>query len=152
MKKLKDAKLTRVKKIAGFTLVEVMLALAVVAIALPALMSQIVQMMDGSEHIRDKTIASWVAQNQLEMLNIEFRMNKTLLKGKATGEAEMAGRKWYWEIISEQQPNEIIPGIWKQTVSVGPGAEEFITSVIGFIREDQTSSKNGNTNNNSGGS
>ncbi len=139
-------KFSNVKKITGFTLVEVMVALAIVAIALPALMSQIVQMMDGSEHIRDKTIASWVAQNQLEMLDVEYRINKTLLKGKATGEADMAGRTWYWEIVSEQQPNDLIPGIWKQTVSVGPSADEFISSVVGFIRERQITTQNKSRN------
>ncbi|MGH1470443.1 MAG: type II secretion system minor pseudopilin GspI [Cellvibrionaceae bacterium] len=142
---MKKSKLTSVKTVSivlGFTLVEVMVALAVIAIALPALMSQIVQMMDGSEHIRDKTIAGWVAQNQLEMLTIEFQINQTLLKGKATGEADMADRKWYWEIVSEKQPSDLIPGIWKQTVSVGPSADEYITSVVGFVREDQSQTSN----------
>ncbi|MGI1679595.1 MAG: type II secretion system minor pseudopilin GspI [Cellvibrionaceae bacterium] len=148
MKRLKRTKSISFKNIKGFTLVEVMVALAVIAIALPALMSQILQMMDGSEHIRDKTIAGWVAQNQLEMLDIEFRISKTLLKGKATGEADMANRKWYWEIVSEQQPSELIPGIWKQTVSVGPNAEEYIISVIGFIREEQTQTPKGAQSNN----
>lgn len=119
----------------GFTLVEVMVALAVVAIALPALLSQLIQFLDAGAHIRDKTYAAWVAQNQLEGLRLEYALNDTLLKGRATGEAEMAGRTWHWQITSELQPSEVVPGIWKQTVSVGTAPDNSLVTVVGFMRE-----------------
>lgn len=125
------------KKTKGFTLVEVMVALAIIAIALPALMSQIMQFIDGSEYIRDKTYASWVAQNQLELARVDYALNKRLLKGSTTGETDMIGRTWYWEITSEQQPSEAIPGIWKQTVRVGTAPDNELASVVGFLREVQ---------------
>jgi general secretion pathway protein I len=49
----------------GFTLVEVMVALAVVAIALPALLVALSQHVDGTGYLRDKSLAQMVAANKL---------------------------------------------------------------------------------------
>lgn len=129
-----NGKQTRAKQ-RGFTLVEVMVALAIVAIALPALMSQLVQFMDGSEYIRDKTYATWIAQNQLELQKVDYALHGNLLKGSASGETDMMGRTWYWTVESELQPSEAVPGIWKQTVTVGTEPEDVMALVTGYLRE-----------------
>ena len=49
----------------GFTLVEVMVAMAIVAVALPALLFSLYQQLDGTEYLRDRTLASLVAANKL---------------------------------------------------------------------------------------
>lgn len=88
----------------GFTLVEVMVALAVVALALPALLVTLYQHVDATGYVRDKSIAQMVAANKLVELRILSRAGQSLLQGKDSGESTMAGRDWYWWL--ESQPTE----------------------------------------------
>jgi len=79
---------------AGFTLVEVLVALMVVAIGLAALMAAVSGTARTSGMLRDKTIAGWIALNRLA----EVRLNL----GKAgqnndTGEIDFANRKWHYD-------------------------------------------------------
>lgn len=116
----------------GFTLVEVMVAMAIVALALPALLGQISSQVDHTAYMRDKSVAQWVAQNQLEILQLEYALNQKLLKGSASGSTEMAGRTWYWQVNSEAT---VVPGMWRETVTVGTEAEEALAFAVGFIAE-----------------
>jgi general secretion pathway protein I len=85
----------------GFTLVEVMVALAVVAVALPALLVALSQQVDATAYLRDKSMAQLVAANKLVELRILARARQTLLEGRDSGVSEMAGRDWYWWIESK---------------------------------------------------
>ena len=89
----------------GFTLIEVMVALAVVAIALPALMVSLYLHVDNTGYLRDKSMAHMVAANKLEELRILSAARSSLLQGKDSGEARMAERDWYWWLDS--QPTEV---------------------------------------------
>lgn len=90
----------------GFTLVEVMVALMVIAIALPALLKALYQQVDGTAYLRDKSIAQWVANNKLAENRIQLARNDVLFRGERNGVEEMAGRDWYWWTTSEPTPVE----------------------------------------------
>ncbi len=79
---------------AGFTLVEVLVALMVVAIGLAALMVAVSGTARTSGQLRDKTIAEWIALNRLA----EVRLNLTKY-GQNTdiGELDFANRKWHYD-------------------------------------------------------
>ena len=85
----------------GFTLVEVMVALAVVAIALPALLMYLYQQVDSTAYLRDKSMAYMVAANQLAALRIVSNANQSLTPGKDAGVEQMADRDWYWWLDKE---------------------------------------------------
>lgn len=89
----------------GFTLVEVMVALMVIAIALPAMLKALYQQVDGTAYLRDKSIAQWVASNKLAENRIQLARNDVLFRGERNGVDEMAGRDWYWWSTSE--PTEV---------------------------------------------
>jgi general secretion pathway protein I len=89
------------KRSRGFTLVEVMVALAVVAIALPALLFSLDQHIDGTAHVRDKSLAHMVAANKLTEIRLLARARESLLQGKDSGVATMADRDWYWWVDSQ---------------------------------------------------
>jgi general secretion pathway protein I len=87
----------------GFTLIEVMVALLVLALAMSALQLRIGQTIDSASYLRDKTIAQWVALNQLELLRIATRFGNPPPQQQLTGTATMAGRTWYWVLTPQAQ-------------------------------------------------
>jgi general secretion pathway protein I len=54
-----------VRRVAGFTLLEVLVALAVLAIAMGAIINAATQSIASTAYLRDQTFASWVALNQV---------------------------------------------------------------------------------------
>ncbi|MEM1112407.1 MAG: type II secretion system minor pseudopilin GspI [Pseudomonadota bacterium] len=80
----------------GFTLVEVLVAMAVVALALPALLITLSQHIDGTAYLRDKSLAQMVAANQLAEMRLVSASERQLFRGEDSGEATMAEREFYW--------------------------------------------------------
>jgi len=78
----------------GFTLIEVMLAMAVFAIAGIALLSTASNNAQNMGYLEDKMFADWVASNQLVAVSLE---KKWPPKNNAKGEVELAGRQWFWQ-------------------------------------------------------
>jgi len=105
----------------GFTLVEVMVALAIVAIALPALMFTLYQQVDGTGYLRDKSQAQLVAVNKLTEIRILAKANGSLLSGRENGQAQMADRQWYWWVESTVTE---VPEFYRVAISVGLEEEQ----------------------------
>jgi general secretion pathway protein I len=80
----------------GFTLVEVMVALAIVAITLPALLMALYQQVDDAGYLRDKTLAEIVAVNKLTEMRLVIASTRNIKAGKDSGEATFVDRDWYW--------------------------------------------------------
>jgi len=99
----------------GFTLVEVMVALAVVAIALPALMFSQQQQIDGTAYLRDKSLARMVATNKLEEIRILAKAQQKLAKGKNSGVAIMSDRDWSWDIETTET---VVPNMYRLEIKV----------------------------------
>jgi general secretion pathway protein I len=98
----------------GFTLVEVLVALIIVATCMSALLGAMTSAADAAYHMRDHAFAEWVALNRIAEARLQPRMPKT---GKTDGEAEMAGRKWEWR--QEVKPLQI-ENMFRIDVSVRP--------------------------------
>lgn len=102
----------------GFTLIEVMVAVAVIAVALPALMYSMIGQIDGSAYLRDKMQAQWVAENQLEELRINNRITGLVPTKTQTGTEELANQKWRWEIKSKVNPQKELKAIYNLDIRV----------------------------------
>ena len=105
----------------GFTLVEVMIALSIVAMALPALVILVMTQVDGAAHIRNKTYGMWVAENELARLTL--LNNKDLfptykLAEKDSGRTEMMGLQWEWKFETSAAEEIPVKGIVKMDVDV----------------------------------
>jgi len=82
------------KRARGFTLVEVLVALVIVALGLGALMVAVNGTARTSGYLRDKTIAQWIALNRLSEVRLivsKFGQNTD------TGELDFANRKWHYD-------------------------------------------------------
>jgi general secretion pathway protein I len=78
----------------GFTLVEVLVALTIVALGLTALMVAVSGTARTSGYLRDKTIAQWIALNRLTQ--VRLTVNK-LGDNQDAGQIDFAGRQWHYD-------------------------------------------------------
>ena len=78
----------------GFTLVEVLVALMVVAMGLAALMITVSSTARTSGYLRDKTLAQWMALNRLT--EVRLNLNK-FGQNTDTGELYVANRTWHYD-------------------------------------------------------
>ncbi len=85
----------RNQAIKGFTLIEVLIALAIIAFGLIAVFGQLNQSALAAARLRDKTIAHWVAMNLLTERRLSGEFPGT---GTESDEVEMARTVWRYEI------------------------------------------------------
>jgi general secretion pathway protein I len=78
----------------GFTLIEVMVALLIVALGLSALMITVSSTARTSGFLRDKTVAQWIALNRLT--EVRLNLNK-FAANTDTGELNFANRTWHYD-------------------------------------------------------
>ena len=86
----------------GFTLIEVLVALAIVAVALAAGMRAITQSADGATLLKAHTLALWVAENRLALAQLEEPAPAT---GTTQGDDIQAGVRFAWRRIVAASPN-----------------------------------------------
>lgn len=105
----------------GFTLVEVMVALTVVAVTLPALLFLLSQQVDGTAYLRDRSVAQWVAADRVAEVRLAVAKQRRASEGVIAGESERAGRTWYWRSEIQETP---VPGFMRLTVTVTSEEDE----------------------------
>lgn len=114
----------------GFTLLEILVALAVLAIALAAAIRMMGQSIDASASLRDRMVAQWVAENRL----VSHQLTRHYPPIDVTeGDVEMAGRRWHWQEQVSATPAEKLRRIdITVTARDGKGGHARLT---GFVRQ-----------------
>lgn len=79
----------------GFTLLEVLIAIMLLALALTALVRLAGLEARASSHLRDATLAQWVAANALAETRLRTRFPGI---GRSDGEATLGGQRWRWQM------------------------------------------------------
>jgi len=94
----------------GFTLLEVLVALVVLALSLGAVIQATGNYTANQAYLRDRTFAEWVAHNQLVTALMSSDWPDT---GQSKGEvefpkagAEIGGREWRWVMQVSKTPEE----------------------------------------------
>ncbi|KTD30646.1 MULTISPECIES: GspI family T2SS minor pseudopilin variant LspI [Legionella] len=102
----------RKRKQQGFTLIEVLLALSVIAIALTALFKATAQNVSHTQRIKEKAISHWVAMQGVSMIQLGLLQ---LGNQEITQVTSMLGQRWYWRARTDSTP---IKSVHQITITV----------------------------------
>ncbi len=121
----------------GFTLVEVVVALAIVAIGMLAVFKTIGDTTHNVTELRDRSFAAWIADNRITEVRISGEMPSV---EQTAGEVEFAGRRWHWTTkVSQTQ----VPGLRRVDISVRRDEDPENASLVnlaGFVGATATAS------------
>ncbi|HXW73545.1 MAG TPA: type II secretion system minor pseudopilin GspI [Steroidobacteraceae bacterium] len=132
----------RVRRRAGFTLIEVLVALAIVAIGMAAVLGALTSSADTIAYLRDKTFAQWVALNQIATVRLSGQVPAV---GNSDGDIDFAGRSWHWrqEVTATQVPGAVRIDVMVRPKDVkGDDDKGWFTTVSG-IQGDAVGAANG---------
>ena len=122
----------------GFTLLEVLVATTIIAVALGAIIKSTGAGTANLAYLRDKTFAHWVAMNQ--MAQVQAR-GKFPALGKTSGKEEMANRDWYWSMTVKEPPGYEYKDVRRVEIRVRQQRRRdapVITLVTGFFTRYRT--------------
>lgn len=77
----------------GFTLIEIVIALAIVAIGVLAVAEGMNKHTDVAGSLEKRVMASWVAANQIALVSHDAKINR-IKEGSSSDVVEMGGHKW----------------------------------------------------------
>lgn len=116
----------------GFTLLEVLVALAVLALALAAAISAAAGYVGNQAYLQERTLAHWVARNVLIEMQLERPWPGT---GERDDTARMADMDWKWQATIEATPEKDIRRV-KIDVWLGEDDErEPLAGIDGFLEK-----------------
>jgi general secretion pathway protein I len=123
-------KLVKIKS-NGFTLIEVLVALAIIAISLGAILNTSGSQAHQATYLKQKTIAHWVAMNELTMLQIEKKWPST---GETKGSTKMANNEWFWAFTVKKTEDKEVRQVEFRVFS-DKKHKGSLTRLIGYIAQ-----------------
>ncbi|WP_414628805.1 type II secretion system minor pseudopilin GspI [Shewanella colwelliana] len=92
------------RNLQGMTLLEVIVALAVFAIAAVSITKSLGDQMANMPILEERTLAQWVASNQMVDARLEGKFPDL---GKKEGSVDLADKEWFWrkEVIKTTDDN-----------------------------------------------
>lgn len=114
----------------GFTLLEILVALAIMSIVVLGILRGNSQMIANADYLRDKSLAGWVAMNSAAELRLA---GQWLGEGGVEGTALMGDQRWRWRATGKVSPD---PDMQIVTIEVRPAegqAESPLASLTMFL-------------------
>ena len=113
----------------GFTLLEVLVALVIVSLGMIAVFSQLNQMLNTTSRLRDKTLAHWIAVDQITELQAIHAYPSV---GEKRDEVDMANATWSYT-VKTSKIGDLDMRRLEVTVSYADTPEDILAEVSGFI-------------------
>lgn len=120
---------SRVKSHDGFTLLEVLVALAVIAIPLVAIMGNITANVTNAAYLRDRTLAHWVAMNEVAQRQLDQQWPDP---GEKKDEVLMAGKTWYVKLKIRTTPDQEVRRLDVE-VRKGKADDSPLETVVAYL-------------------
>jgi general secretion pathway protein I len=113
----------------GFTLIEAMVALVIVALGMMAVNTQLNRYAANAAYVEQKTLASWIATNKLTELSVAATWPSV---GDYAEDVEFAGQQWRCDIEVSETP---VANLHRVDVSVRllTDPERVVHKVSGLI-------------------
>ena len=114
----------------GFTLIEVMVALAIVALSLSAVVASVSQMVQAASAVQERTYANWIAQNKISEIRLS---NVSAEVSETDDQVTFASVEWGLRTtISETG----VENLYRVDVAVSYAeSDHVVRTVTGFIGE-----------------
>jgi general secretion pathway protein I len=113
----------------GFTLREVLVALVIVGLGMMAVFDQLNQMLTSAARLRDKTFATWIAEDRITELQVTGEFPKV---GERSDEVEMARALWAYTIKISGIPEMDFRRV-DVTVAFADSPDYVLAELAGFI-------------------
>ena len=114
----------------GFTLVEVLVALTILAIALAAAARAANVATDSAQDTRMRTLATWIAQNRVA----ELTATKSFpAAGTVNGRSSMAAMEFEWRQVTSETPNAAFRKVEIKVLRPG-GTQSLVTLNAYLVR------------------
>ncbi|CAH0992494.1 Type II secretion system protein I [Sinobacterium norvegicum] len=110
----------------GFTLIEVLVALVIIAVALPALSVAVQAQLRDTFHLEQRTYATWVASNVIEEMRYQLSQSNKPQDGQSDT-VTLANREWRWQAEVEETEQK---GFFKVSIGVAlndDGGNDIVT-------------------------
>lgn len=120
----------------GFTLLEVLVALAIFGIVAAVVLTAAGRSLNNASRLEALTLAGWIADNRLTELQLQQPVPAI---GRESRELEFAGRRWQTlsDVQASADPGLLRITVWvadaEQRRSEGQLQERAVTSLDGFI-------------------
>lgn len=114
---------------AGFTLLEVLVALVIVGLGLMAVFSQLNQSLVTASLLRERTLAHWVAMDRIAELRLAGNLPEV---GEKSDDVEMAGVEWSYVLKFSDVGLENFRRV-DVSVSFADNPDRVITELAGFL-------------------
>lgn len=116
----------------GFTLLEVMVALAIIAIGLAAMLTSTSSHVSNAAGLQERTMAHWVAMNK--MAEVQISKDWPALR-KTTGKQLMAEHEWHWTMEVKKPDGMKQDTMRKVIISVRSNEDDeySLSTLYGFV-------------------
>lgn len=110
---------------AGFTLIETLVALAVLAVGSMTLLAGVERHVAGTRGLEDRIVARWVAENALAAASLNLQREPQW--------TEALGVDWRVELTTQDLPGSGLSAVTARVADAAAGPEASLVALTGYL-------------------